>query len=75
MQNAVKDKLALGGKGGPANERRNELRAELDSIRVQQSNTKVARGKVIDQLKALQDGIQKKVRILWSPFRKPGCQS
>ncbi|KAI0722942.1 hypothetical protein C8Q76DRAFT_721054 [Earliella scabrosa] len=62
--NAVKEKLALNQKGGPGNERRNALRAELDSIRGQQSTSKLARGKVIEQLKTLQEGIQKKVKDL-----------
>ncbi|TBU49564.1 hypothetical protein BD309DRAFT_909482 [Dichomitus squalens] len=62
--NAVRDKLALAGKGGPGTERQRELRAELDSIRGQQSNSKASRSKVIDQLKALQDGIQKKIKDL-----------
>ncbi|PIL37179.1 hypothetical protein GSI_00871 [Ganoderma sinense ZZ0214-1] len=61
--NAVRDKLNI-GKGGPGNERRNALRAELDTIRGQQSTSKLARGKVFEQLKTLQEGIQKKVKDL-----------
>ncbi|KAI9000982.1 hypothetical protein BD414DRAFT_430938, partial [Trametes punicea] len=60
----VKEKISLTSKSGPGNERRNALRAELDSIRGQQSNNKLARGKVVDQLKTLQDGIQKKIKDL-----------
>ena len=60
-QGAVREKISLATK--PAgNDRRNALRAELDSIREQQSSSKTSRGKVLDQLKALQDGVQKKVR-------------
>ncbi|KAM5532306.1 hypothetical protein V8D89_006001 [Ganoderma adspersum] len=61
--NAVRDKLNV-GKGGPGNERRNALRGELDTIRGQQSTTKLARGKVFEQLKTLQEGIQKKIKDL-----------
>ncbi|KDQ64520.1 hypothetical protein JAAARDRAFT_683996 [Jaapia argillacea MUCL 33604] len=65
---AVRDKIGLGTKsgsgGGGGNDRRNQLRAELDAIRGQQGNTKAARGKVFDQLKALQEGIQKKGKDL-----------
>lgn len=64
---AVKEKIALAGgagKSGPANDRRNVLRAELDSIRGQQSSSKSSRTKIRDQLQALQDGIQKKVKDL-----------
>ncbi|RPD67132.1 hypothetical protein L226DRAFT_608374 [Lentinus tigrinus ALCF2SS1-7] len=62
--NAVREKIALSQKGGAGNERRNALRAELDGIRGQQSTSKLARGKVIEQLKSIQDGIQKKVKDL-----------
>jgi len=61
---AVKDKINLTSKNGPGNDRRVELRAQLDSVRGQQSTSKVARGKVFDQLKSIQDGIQKKVKDL-----------
>ncbi|KAK7695803.1 hypothetical protein QCA50_000441 [Cerrena zonata] len=61
---AVKEKISLTSKGGAGNERRNQLRAELDSIRGQQSSTKLARGKVFDQLKYIQDGVQKKIKDL-----------
>lgn len=57
----MKDKIGLTGRGGAGNERRQELRAQLDEIRGHQSQGKQARGKVIDQLKAIQDGVQKKV--------------
>ncbi|KAH0839747.1 hypothetical protein J3R83DRAFT_687 [Lanmaoa asiatica] len=60
---AIREKISLAGKPS-GNDRRNALRAELDSIREQQSSSKTSRGKVLDQLKALQDGIQKKVRSI-----------
>lgn len=62
---AVKDKLAsASGKGGPSNDRRQALRTELDGLRGQQSTNKTSRGKVMDQLKALQENIQKKIKDL-----------
>lgn len=57
----MKDKISLTSKSGPGGEKRNALKAELDGIRGQQSTNKLSRGKVFDQLKALQDGVQKKV--------------
>lgn len=57
----MRDKLNLGGKGGAGNERRNQLRAELDEIRGQQSTGKLARGKVIEQLNSIEENIRKKV--------------
>ncbi|KAL7282434.1 hypothetical protein ACG7TL_003905 [Trametes sanguinea] len=63
-QTAVKEKIALTSKSGPGSERRNALKAELDSIRGQQSTNKLSRGKIHDQLKTIQDGIQKKLYSL-----------
>lgn len=60
-QTAVRDKISLFTKTGPENDKRNILRAELDSIRDQQMANKNSRGKTLDQIKALQDGIQRKV--------------
>lgn len=61
--NVVKDKLS-GGKGGPAQERRKQILDELAEIRNAQGNIKQNRDKVRDQLKNLQDGIQKKIKDL-----------
>ncbi|KAJ7507818.1 hypothetical protein B0H11DRAFT_1793496 [Mycena galericulata] len=61
---AVRDKISLATKSGPGNDRRNALRAELDSIRGQQANNKTSRSKVQEQVKTLQDGIQKKIKDL-----------
>jgi len=61
---AVRDKIGFATKSGPGNDRRNVLRAELDSIRDQQSTNKHSRGKMLDQIKAIQDGISKKIKDL-----------
>ncbi|KAK0486993.1 hypothetical protein EDD18DRAFT_1192765 [Armillaria luteobubalina] len=73
----VRDKISLTTKGGAGNERRNQLRSELDGIRSQQSSNKASRGKILDQLKAYQDGIQKKIKDLQAaqskiPFKNVG---
>ncbi|KIK97143.1 hypothetical protein PAXRUDRAFT_136904 [Paxillus rubicundulus Ve08.2h10] len=70
----VREKISLTTKSNSGNDRRTTLRAELDGIRDQQSSYKTSRGKVLDQLKALQDGIQKKSKDLQAaraktPFR------
>ncbi|TFK55712.1 hypothetical protein OE88DRAFT_651863 [Heliocybe sulcata] len=63
--NAIKDKIGLASnRPNGANDRRTQLRSELDSLRSQQGGNKAARGKVLDQLKSLQDGVQKKVKDL-----------
>ncbi|CAO1637089.1 unnamed protein product [Jaminaea pallidilutea] len=59
----------LSGGGGPSantpqGQRRAKLRAELDELRGQQAGNKGARGKVLDELKTLQESTNKKVRDL-----------
>ncbi|KAG6378543.1 hypothetical protein JVT61DRAFT_12808 [Boletus reticuloceps] len=71
--NTAREKITMASKPS-GNDRRNALRAELDSIREQQSSYKISRGKILDQLKALQDDIQKKTKDLQAargktPFR------
>jgi hypothetical protein len=61
LQGAVKDKISLTSKSGPGNDQRTVLLSELDSIREQQSGKKNSRAKALEKLKAIQDGIQKKV--------------
>ncbi|CAE6523154.1 unnamed protein product [Rhizoctonia solani] len=61
---AVKEKIASLGKNGPANERRNELKSELDSLRSQQAGAKTNRTRILDDLKALQEENQKKIKDL-----------
>ncbi|PWN24895.1 hypothetical protein BDZ90DRAFT_234509 [Jaminaea rosea] len=61
-------KSLLSGAGPSANtpqgQRRQKLRAELDELRGQQAGNKGARGKVLDELKALQEQTNKKVKDL-----------
>ena len=57
----MKEKISLATKGGPGNEKRNALRAQLDELRSQQSGNKTSRSKIFEQMKTLQDGIQKRV--------------
>jgi len=61
---AVRDKISLATKSNSSNDRRSTLRAELDSIRNQQSSNKASRSKVLEQIKGLQDSIQKKIKDL-----------
>ena len=60
----MREKINLATKPGGNNDKRNALRAELDAIRDQQSMTKQSRAKVFDQLKVIQESVQKKVRVL-----------
>ena len=63
--NAVK--AALSGESAPdspAGKRRAELRAELEQLRSQQAGHKGTRGKVFDEIKALQDDVGRRVKTL-----------
>lgn len=59
-QSAVRDKIN-GVTKSAGDERRIKLKAELDEIRHQQASGKSSRGKTLDQLKALNESIGKKV--------------
>lgn len=63
-QSAVREKIGLATKGGNGNERRNVLRAELDGIRDKQASNKSSRGKLLDQIKALNENIARKIKDL-----------
>ena len=64
----MKEKINLATKPGGNNDKRNALRLKLDSIRDQQATTKQSRAKVFDQLKVIQDSVQKKVCLAIPPF-------
>jgi len=63
----VKDKIGLATKGGSGNDKKSQLRAELDEIRAQQSNGKQSRSKIFEQLKTVQESMGKKVRVCTPP--------
>ncbi|KAI6113672.1 hypothetical protein EV401DRAFT_2268453 [Pisolithus croceorrhizus] len=62
--NAVRAKLSNAHKSDGNNDRVSALRAELEDIRGQQSGNKLSRGKIQEQIKALQDNIQKQSKDL-----------
>ncbi|KAG9015537.1 hypothetical protein FRB94_000142 [Tulasnella sp. JGI-2019a] len=61
---AVKEKIGLGSKSGPADERRKQLRAEMDEIRAQQGDGKSSREKILNELKSINDSIAQKIKDL-----------
>ncbi|KAE8271697.1 hypothetical protein A4X09_0g644 [Tilletia walkeri] len=63
-------------KDTPEGKRREALRSELDEIRNKQAGSKGSRGKVLDQIKALQDSTTKRIKDLNAakaklPFKSP----
>ncbi|KAG2367373.1 hypothetical protein BDR07DRAFT_1469647 [Suillus spraguei] len=61
---ALREKISSASQSGAGNDKRAALKAELDSIRGQQSSNKLNRGKTHEQLKTIQEGIQKKIKDL-----------
>ncbi|PWN18672.1 hypothetical protein BCV69DRAFT_284969 [Microstroma glucosiphilum] len=64
--NEVRSSLSGGGPSAntPQGQRRQKLRAELDELRGAQAGVKGSRGKVLDELKLLQESTNKKVKDL-----------
>ncbi|KAG8747548.1 hypothetical protein FRC10_000684 [Ceratobasidium sp. 414] len=60
----IKEKIGSTGKNGPHSERKAALRAEQDILRSQQSGNKTSRNSIFEELKTLQDGVQKKIKDL-----------
>ncbi|GJN92764.1 hypothetical protein Rhopal_005802-T1 [Rhodotorula paludigena] len=64
-QNDLRNKIsASSNKGGPDHERKLAVRKELDALRAEQARLKGGRGKTLDQLKALQDALNRKIKDL-----------
>ncbi|EUC57763.1 patatin-like phospholipase domain protein [Rhizoctonia solani AG-3 Rhs1AP] len=72
---AVKDKIASLGKNGPANERRNELKDQLEALRSQQAGNKADRTRTLEELKAKQEETQKKIKDLQAAKSKTHFKS
>ncbi|KAL4075856.1 hypothetical protein J3A83DRAFT_4089779 [Scleroderma citrinum] len=66
----VREKLTQANRPDTGNDKRAALRTELDSIRGQQSNSKMSRTKIFDQLKSLQENIQKQSKTLQDARKK-----
>jgi len=59
--NAVRDKIGRGSNSS-GNDRRNELRAQLDELKGHQSVSKQSRNKIFEQMKIKQENMQKKIK-------------
>ncbi|CEH17389.1 hypothetical protein CBOM_03433 [Ceraceosorus bombacis] len=65
----------MSSKDTPEGQRRAALRAELDELRSQQAGNKGARGKVLDDLRAIQDGVGAKIKALQAAKSKAAFKS
>ncbi|KAG8899440.1 hypothetical protein FRC00_001419 [Tulasnella sp. 408] len=71
---AVKEKISLATKSGSGNDKRTQLKAELDRIRSEQGDIKGGREKLLSQVKSIEEDVKKKVSELQakkgkSPFK------
>ncbi|KAH7105707.1 hypothetical protein BKA62DRAFT_754805 [Auriculariales sp. MPI-PUGE-AT-0066] len=67
---AVKDKIGLTSKDGPAADRRAALRAELDGLRSSQGNNKASRSRLLDEIKAIQESVNKRIKDIQAAKQK-----
>ncbi|GAA6030419.1 hypothetical protein JCM8097_009099 [Rhodosporidiobolus ruineniae] len=64
-QNDLRNKISASApKTSPEHERKLAVRKELDALRAEQAQKKGGRGKTLDQLKALQEALNKKIKDL-----------
>jgi hypothetical protein len=59
----VKEKISNGGRDEASNARQKELKSQLDELKGHQATNKSSRGRLLDQIQALNDGVNKKVRL------------
>ncbi|KAI5124970.1 hypothetical protein M0805_007396 [Coniferiporia weirii] len=72
---AVHAEIDSSSNGGSGNERRNELRAELNKISQDQGKFKNSRGQIMGQLKTINEGIAKKIKDLQAAKSKTQFKS
>ncbi|KAF8639739.1 hypothetical protein AX17_001001 [Amanita inopinata Kibby_2008] len=72
---AVREKLRLVTKPDANSERENWLRAELDKIRERQSSNKQSRFQTVEQLRSMEENVQKKVKDLQTARAKISFKS
>ena len=61
LQDAVRSRISLGSSPG-SNDRRTVIKAELDALRGEQGKFKADRGRTLDEVKRLQENVQKKIK-------------
>jgi uncharacterized protein YukE len=62
---AVRNRINL-GQAPKGDDRRSQIRAELDELRGEQGKFKTERGKTLDEVKRLQESLQKKIKDVQS---------
>ncbi|OWT39327.1 nuclear segregation protein Bfr1 [Cryptococcus neoformans] len=71
---AVRSRIAL-SQAPTSNDRRSAIKAELDSLRSEQAKFKGDRNKLFEEMKRLQEGVQKKIKDVQGQRNKLGFKS
>lgn len=74
-QDKVKQKIADSTGHGPAGERRKALRAEQGELRTKTAGHKDERNSTLNQIKSLQEGMQKKIKDMQGAKSKTSYKS
>ncbi|KAH7094199.1 hypothetical protein BKA62DRAFT_607148, partial [Auriculariales sp. MPI-PUGE-AT-0066] len=72
---AVKYKIGLFSKVGPAADRRTALRAELGVVRSSQRNHKASRARLFDEIRAIQESTNKRIKDIQDAKQKAPFQT
>lgn len=74
LQEAVRSRIAL-SQAPTSNDRRSAIKAELDGLRSEQAKFKGDRNKLFEEMKRLQEGVQKKIKDIQGQKNKMGFKS
>lgn len=74
LQEAVRSRIAL-SQAPTSNDRRSAIKAELDGLRSEQAKFKGDRNKLFEEMKRLQEGVQKKIKDVQGQRNKMGFKS
>lgn len=73
-QDAVRSRISL-SQAPAGNDRRSQLKAEMDSLRGEQGKFKTERNKLFDELRRIQDSMNKKIKDQQAQRSKTGFKS
>ncbi|KAK4684157.1 hypothetical protein P7C73_g6042, partial [Tremellales sp. Uapishka_1] len=71
---AIRSRISL-AQAPSSGDRRSVLKGEMDALRSEQGKYKVDRGKIFDEMKRLQDGVQRKIKEVQTQRGKLGFKS
>lgn len=70
----MRSRISL-SKAPQGNDRRSQVRAEMDALRAEQGGFKAERGKLLDELRKLQDALNKKIKDVQAQRAKTGIKN